>query len=140
MVKKDKNSTKKMIIIVSIFAVFVTIILFSLRFYADSIIKWILQNPNDVLFRMRIIFVPVVVFMSLPLFWFGVYFWTVGSKVEKLEIFPLSNKDALKEAETIYGQDAIKRGRLLKFLAIIVVSVAFVILIGIWELTGLMVK
>ncbi len=132
MSKIEQSASKTVIILSVIFFILLALLLIGFRYYQPEIIKWMLQKPQDLLFRMRIVFMPLITFICLPLFWFSVYFYKMGNRVIKTETFPISNKFANNPQMIVYGQEAIKRGKLLKMVAYIILFTIVILYGGVW--------
>ncbi len=129
---------KKNLFVVVLFIITIAVLVL-IKIYDKEIIDWIMKNPQDVVFRSRVVFVPIVLLVSLPIFWFAVYFWRMGEGFKK-ESAKISKAYSLSNKNTQLQKEAKKSAVLLQFVSITLIFTAFVIFIGIWILTGMLPK
>lgn len=103
-----------------------------LRALRQALRDWLLSEPGELGYRVRLVFFLFAAVLSVPLVAFAVYLWSLGAKVLRARQFPPPEYRVIRDTPVIGGQAAVLRGRGLKVLAVCL-GVASVLL---WLLLG----
>ena len=80
----------------------------------------------------------VAVIAMLPVFALSCYLFVLGSRAVRTRHFPPPGLPALRNPPTIEGQPAVRRGRMLQAFAVVLIGVAAMVPVLMWQLARLL--
>ena len=97
--------------------------------------EWILENPES---RVPLTMTMLGVLFTLPLVGFAVYLWRMTTRVLAERTFPPSGYLVIGKSDTVTGDAAIRRARVLQWLAVFIVVMALLLVFQLWRLAVLL--
>jgi hypothetical protein len=91
--------------------------------------EWVTEKPELVASRARLLLSVIGVMMILPLVGFAVYTWLLGRRITSGGRFPPRSMRVLRDTVVLTGQVAESRARVMKLLALVLISLALGLLI-----------
>jgi len=98
----------------------------------EALFNWFFSDPAQLVYRLRFLFISVVVFGALPLIAFAAYFWLLGNRVIQDRRFPLEGQKLVRDTPILEGPAARKRGRIFKGLALLFGIIAVTFCFAFW--------
>ena len=132
-VRRPDPAARRLAVLLVIVGVLVaTLLIVGFERYGTPLRDWLLSEPGELGYRVRLVFFLSAAVLSAPLVAFAVYLWSLGAKVLRARQFPPPGSRVIRDTPVIGGQAAVLRGRGLKVLAVCL-GVASVLL---WLLLG----
>lgn len=100
--------------------------------YSGSLQEWLLSEPEQLTHRVGLLFFAVGSALSVPLLAFALYLWSFGAKVMAAREFPPPGQGVARDTPVRRGAPALRRGRLVKGLALCLALAV----VGWWLLLG----
>jgi hypothetical protein len=100
----------------------------SKKYWMDSLLQWVKSDPAKTADRLQIITTTAGVIVFIPFVWMGVYFWKLGQSIKESGRFPAPGMKVTRDTPVLYGDEALLRGTLLKFAAVVMFVLGFMIL------------
>jgi hypothetical protein len=130
--RADPAARRLTVLLVIVGVLVATLLIVGFERYRTLLHDWLLSEPGELGYRVRLVFFLSAAVLSAPLVAFAVYLWSLGAKVLRARQFPPPGYRVIRDTPVIGGQAAVLRGRGLKVLAVCL-GVASVLL---WLLLG----
>jgi hypothetical protein len=130
--RADPAARRLTVLLVIVGVLVATLLIVGFERYRTLLRDWLLSEPGELGYRVRLVFFLSAAVLSAPLVAFAVYLWSLGAKVLRARQFPPPGYRVIRDTPVIGGQAAVLRGRDLKVLAACL-GVASVLL---WLLLG----
>lgn len=129
--RADPTARRQALALVVLGAILGIVLLCAFELYREPLLGWLRAQPS----RVSVIFLLLAGMLSVPLFALAAYLWFLGAKVERSELFPPAGLRMVRDTTVITGTAAVRRGRVLKVLAVALVFVAGLLCVVLWSLT-----
>jgi len=118
-VRRADPSARRQAVLLIIFGALVgALLIVAFERYRTPLRDWLLSEPGELAYRVRLVFFLSAVVFLVPLVAFAVYFWSLGVKVLHTQQFPPPGARVIRDTPVIGGQAAVLRGCGLKVLAV----------------------
>jgi hypothetical protein len=95
--------------------------------------RWILEDPARTTERVRFALGLLGLTGGLPMAAFAAYFWRLGSAVRRAGRFPPPGADVVRDTWVLTGDEARRRGRLIRAFALLLLAVAVAMPALLWQ-------
>ena len=130
--RADPAARRQAVVLVVLGAVVGALLILGFERYRTPLRDWLLSEPGELGYRVRLVFFLSAAVLSAPLVAFAVYLWSLGAKVLRARQFP---PPGYRDTPVIGGQAAVLRGRGLKVLAVcLALASALLWLLLLWRL------
>ena len=116
--KADPAARRHAVQFVVVGAILGALLIVGLERYRAPLLEWFLSEPELLTHRLALVFIFTTVVGSAPLFAFAIYLWSLGSKVTRVQRFPLPEQRVVRDTRIVEGEAAKARGRGFQVLAI----------------------
>jgi hypothetical protein len=115
--RTDPAARRLAVLLLILSALIGTLLLVGFERYGTALRDWLLSEPGELAYRVRLFFFLSALVLAVPLSAFAVYIWSLGAKVIGTRQFPPPNYRVTRDTPVIRGQAAVLRARGLKVLA-----------------------
>ena len=105
--------------------------------YRQPLLDWLAADPAKLQDRVNLVFFVSVGLLTAPLLAFAVYLWSFGVKIARAGRFPPPNHRMVANVPVLTGEDAVRRGRTFKTLAMFLSAAALLLWLLLWRLAAL---
>jgi len=119
--RADPAARRQAVLFVVIGALVGSLLIVGFERYRAPLREWVLPEPEQLVHRLKLLFLLSAVAVSAPLFGFAAYLWSFSGKVLRAQRFPPPGHRVVRETRILQGQAAISRGRSFKVLAVCLV-------------------
>lgn len=116
--RADPAARRLTVLLVIVGVLVATLLIVGFERYRTLLRDWLLSEPGELGYRVRLVFFLSAAVLSAPLVAFAVYLWSLGAKVLRVRQFPPPGYRVIRDTPVIGGQAAVLRGRSLKVLAV----------------------
>jgi uncharacterized integral membrane protein len=106
----------------------------------EALIEWFFSDPDQLVPRLRILFVAAVILGAVPMLGLAIYFWYLGVRVTRAGRFPLEGQKIVRDTPILEGPAALYRGRVFKGLAVFLGTISITFCIAFWWVFKLVVE
>lgn len=106
--------------------------------YSEPVATWLLEDPALTQSRGRLLLLGAGALLVLPLGFFAVYLWRLGSRVVASREFPPPGALMLRDTEIVSGNAAVAYGRGLRALAVFLVVASLGLAVAVWRVALLL--
>jgi hypothetical protein len=136
--RADSTAWRKAIIIVIISAIVGSLLIVVFESYRLQMFDWLLSDHGKLAHRLRILIILAAAFEAIPLFSCSVYLWPLGCKILNYKRFSLPGQRVIRDTLILEGQAAMKRGRVLKTLAVFLAVAGVILCFVFWRLIAIL--
>ena len=106
--------------------------------YSEPVASWLLEEPALTQSRGRLLLLGARALLVMPLAFFALYLWRLGSRVIASREFPPPGALMLRDTEVVGGHAAIAYGRALRALAVFLVVASLGLALAVWRVALLL--
>jgi hypothetical protein len=136
--RADSTARRKAVIIVIIIAIVGSLFIAVFEGYRTQLYDWLLSDYEKSTHRLRVLIILTAAFGAITLFAFSAYLWFLGYKVSNSQRFPLPGQKVIRDSAILEGQAAVKRGRLLKAIAVFLAVTGVMLCFVFWKLISIL--
>lgn len=133
-IKADPEIRKRALLFIIALAILGGCTIFSFTYHVDMIKEWLFSDPRAYAGRLRIIFLGMAVFLSLPISGLAIWLWLLGAGILAGERFPPAGWRVISDTPVVRGQAASLRGYLCKGMAIFLTAMMLMLWFVLWRL------
>jgi hypothetical protein len=134
--KADPAIRRKALVIIFVGAVAGAFLIFGFQRYKLEFMDWLLSDPEQLAYRIRLFCLIFAVAGSVPFFAYAAYLWSYGYKVVRSQRFPLTHQRVVRDTPILEGQSAIDRGRIIKVLAASLAVLGVILFVALWRISS----
>lgn len=127
---------RKALVIIFVGVIVGAFFIFGFQRHKSELIDWLLSDPEQLAYRIRLFCLMIAVAGSVPLFAYSAYLWSYGYKVVRSQRFPLTNQGVVRDTPILEGQSAIYRGRIIKVLAASLAVFGVILFVALWRISS----
>jgi len=132
--KADPEARKQALLFIIAMAILGGCAIFGVTQYLDSINEWLLSDPRAYAGRLRIIFLGMAVFLSLPICGLSIWLWRLGADILAGERFPPAGWRIISDTPILKGPAASLKGYLCKGMAFFLTAMMLMLWFALWRL------
>ncbi len=129
----DARARRTAVWIIGVAAVLGMLAILVFEYFRDDFQAWLEQTIDYLLGNLVIVFVAAVVFVS-PVIAAGIYLFLFGNRIVRSQRFPPPDISVTRDTRVFNGPLAIRRGRFLQFMSLVVIVAAGAIPYVIWKM------
>ena len=114
--RADPAARRQAVVLVVLGAVVGALLILGFERYRTPLRDWLLSEPGELGYRVRLVFFLSAAVLSAPLVAFAVYLWSLGAKVLRARQFPPPGYRVIRDTPSSVGKPQYCEGAASKFL------------------------
>ena len=114
--RADPAARRQAVVLVVLGAVVGALLILGFERYRTPLRDWLLSEPGELGYRVRLVFFLSAAVLSAPLVAFAVYLWSLGAKVLRARQFPPPGYRVIRDIRSSVGRPQYCEGAASKFL------------------------
>jgi hypothetical protein len=134
--KADSAAKRQALVIISVGVIVGTLLIFGLVRYKSALVDWLLSEPEQLAYRLRLFCFLIAFAGSVPLFVYSAHLWYFGCKVLSARRFPPKGQSVIRHTPILEGKAALSRGRVIKLLAASLAVFGVILFLALWRIAS----